>query len=147
MAPAASRRSTPARSTNNGGAVPTVAINPTGYAHDTGDDAAAVYDDDGNSGTPDVPIPTDARGFARDVGGVDIGAVELQNGAAYTVTTLDDQEYDGGDLADETADGGGLSLREALALTNADPLSADTINFDRGLDRRQRCCSCTASSW
>ena len=51
----------------------------------------------------------------------------------FTVTPLqDDQTYDGGDLAAETADGGGLTLREALGLANsaADP---DTIDFAAGL--------------
>ena len=80
--------------------------------------AGDVTDADGNGNTGET-LPIDARGFARDVGGVDIGAVELQQGATYSVTTLDDQEFDGGDLAAELADGGGLSLREALALANA----------------------------
>ena len=46
----------------------------------------------------------------------------------YVVTTLDDEAFDGGDLAAETADGN-LSLREALGLANANP-DADTIAFD-----------------
>src|SRR5262249_25608877 len=43
-------------------------------------------------------------------------------------TTLDDETYDGGTLAQETADGTGLSLREALGLVNADG-GTHTITF------------------
>jgi len=50
----------------------------------------------------------------------------------FTVTTSNDDAYDGGDLAAETADGGGLSLREAIGLANADA-DADTITFDASL--------------
>ncbi len=49
----------------------------------------------------------------------------------FTVTTLNDADDDltvTGDLADETADGDGLSLREALILANANA-DADTVNF------------------
>src|SRR5262249_41903768 len=103
-----------------------------GLAHDTGDDAAAVFDDDGNPVTPEVSIPTDARGFDRISGAhVDIGAFEQQ----LVVTTLNDggaDDFNGGDLTAELSDGGGLSLREALALANADP-DADTITFQAGL--------------
>ncbi|WP_395076285.1 hypothetical protein, partial [Hyphococcus sp.] len=49
--------------------------------------------------------------------------------ATFTVTTLDDEAFDAGDLAAETADGAGLSLREALALVS----DADTIEFDAAL--------------
>lgn len=51
----------------------------------------------------------------------------------FTVDTTADETYDGGDLAAETADGGGLSLREALALANANA-DADTVGFDAGLE-------------
>src|ERR671935_136686 len=50
----------------------------------------------------------------------------------YTVTTLTDEAFNSGDLAAETADGGGLSLREAIALANANA-GADTITFDASL--------------
>ena len=82
-------------------------------------------------------IATDARGFDRDVGGVDLGAFEQQDDANFVVTTLDDgvdNDFGGGNLAAETADGGGLSLREALALANGDPTTADIITFDESLD-------------
>src|SRR4029079_2981251 len=50
----------------------------------------------------------------------------------YTVTTLNDEGFGGGDLAAETADGGGLSLREAIALANANS-GADDITFAAAL--------------
>ena len=50
------------------------------------------------------------------------------------VDTDHDEEFDGGTLLDESNDGGGLSLREALALAAADPLSHDTITFVEALD-------------
>src|SRR5262245_38612107 len=52
--------------------------------------------------------------------------------ANYTVTTLDDELFNGGNLAAETADGSGLSLREALALTSSNGVS-DAIAFAPGL--------------
>ena len=39
--------------------------------------------------------------------------------STFTVTTANDEAFDGGDLAAETLDGGGLSLREAIGLANA----------------------------
>jgi hypothetical protein len=120
----------------NGGSVATVAINPTGIAQDAGVTADAVYDDDGNPATPPVPIPTDARGFARVAGAsVDVGAFEQQAGATFVITTLDD-ELDSTDPNATLADFGGagdLSLREALVLAAEDPTSIDTITFDPSL--------------
>ena len=55
--------------------------------------------------------------------------------ANYTVTTTDDTGVNTtvtGDLAAETADGGGLSLREAVLLANAS-YGSDTIEFDASL--------------
>ena len=49
--------------------------------------------------------------------------------ATLTVTTLDDETFDGGDLAAETADGGGLSLREAIGLAQ----DGDVVAFDFSL--------------
>jgi hypothetical protein len=121
---------------NNGGPVATVAINPTGTAHDAGDTAAAVYDDDNNPATPDVAIPTDARGADRVAGtSVDIGAFEQPVGESFVVTTLTD-ELDSNDPHATLADFGGagdLSLREALFLANEDPLTVDSITFDPSL--------------
>lgn len=121
---------------DNAGPVKTVAINPTGTAHDAGDTAAAVYDDDGNPATPDVAIPTDARDLDRVAGaGADIGAFEQQASQSFVVTTLDD-ELDSNDPHATLADFGGagdLSLREALFLANEDPTSVDTITFDPSL--------------
>lgn len=53
----------------------------------------------------------------------------------YTVTSLSDKGDDltvTGDLAAESADGYGLSLREAIALANANP-GEDTVTFDQSL--------------
>ena len=52
--------------------------------------------------------------------------------ALYLVTTLADEAFDGGEAVCGH-DGAGLSLREALALANADPDSADAISFDASL--------------
>lgn len=52
--------------------------------------------------------------------------------ANYTVTITNDDPFNGGGLAAETADGGGLSLREAIGLANA-TMAADTIDFAAGL--------------
>ena len=49
-----------------------------------------------------------------------------------TVTTLSDEIAQTSDLAAETIDGGGLSLREALAFTNANGLT-NNIDFQIGL--------------
>jgi len=49
--------------------------------------------------------------------------------ATFTVTTTVDDPFGGGTLAQETADGGGLSLREAIGLANAGARQ-DTIVFD-----------------
>jgi VCBS repeat-containing protein len=47
----------------------------------------------------------------------------------FIVNTSADETYNAGDLAGETADGSGLSLREALALAQ----NGDTITFDASL--------------
>lgn len=52
--------------------------------------------------------------------------------ADLIITTLNDEDASTTDLATETADGGGLSLREALAITNANS-DADTISFNAAL--------------
>jgi len=106
-------------------------------------DDNVVMDDD----APMQPL-TDARGAARLVdlpgaGGAaptafDYGAVELQSLAPavalnLVVTTAVD-EFDG--FVDSTISvlemGNGLSLREAVALANQNPATADTITFDDG---------------
>lgn len=57
------------------------------------------------------------------------------NGVAPSiqVTTLGDEGYDGGTLADELADGGGLSLREAIGLASNDYTTFDRITFHSDL--------------
>ena len=52
--------------------------------------------------------------------------------AIFIVTALDDETFDGGDLAAETADGGALSLREAIGLANANGATPDEITFAAG---------------
>ncbi|MEM7313853.1 MAG: hypothetical protein AAF497_11945, partial [Planctomycetota bacterium] len=47
----------------------------------------------------------------------------------FTVDTISDEAFGGGDLAAETADGDGLSLREAIELANTTTV-ADTVEFD-----------------
>jgi FG-GAP-like repeat len=121
---------------DNGGPVRTVAINPIGMASNAGDNSALPQDslDLNNNHNTTEPLPVDARGFARVTGGsVDIGAFEQQPSSVFVVTTLADEPYNGGTLAQEKADGSGLSLREALGLANQDPTTADIIVFDPAL--------------
>ncbi|MCP4304144.1 MAG: hypothetical protein GY788_04515, partial [bacterium] len=138
---------------DNGGAVETIALtrslaNPALEAGDATvlDETVFSADLNGDGDTDDV-ITTDARGFTRDVdfGGVggtpDLGAFEAQLDFELVVTTLLDMGDDltvTGDLAAETADGDGLSLREALLLANGadlddDPTNHATISFDASL--------------
>jgi hypothetical protein len=117
---------------DNGGPVKTVAINPAGITYNAGSNAALPPDsfDLNNNGNTAEPLPVDARGFARVAGGtVDIGAFEQQQGTNFLVTTLADNPYDGGTLAQELAEGNGLSLRQAIGLANQDPTSFDSIQF------------------
>ncbi|WDI32475.1 choice-of-anchor Q domain-containing protein [Hyphococcus flavus] len=111
---------------DNGGNVQTVALNTSGIAVDAGD--AGYLPAPGLPGDPDVQ---DARGVARVSGGdIDLGAVEMPQ--TFVVDTLldgGDDDFGGGTLAEEEADGGGLSLREALALAQ----DGDTVTFDNAL--------------
>ena len=103
---------------DNGGPTQTHAILPGSPAVNAGDNSLAV-DADGN------PLAFDQRGnpFVRiPSGAVDIGAFELQ---AYLVDTLLDESD--GDFSK-----GDLSLREAIELSNANPL-IDEIYFDAAL--------------
>jgi len=50
----------------------------------------------------------------------------------FTVTTIDDEMFNGGTLEQEAADGTGLSLREAVLLANA-TAGADEVAFDESL--------------
>jgi hypothetical protein len=56
-------------------------------------------------------------------------SLESRQMLSITVTTLEDQAYDGGDLAAETADDGHLSLREAIGVA----VPGDIIDFDPSL--------------
>ena len=138
---------------DNGGSVETIALNRdvANPAIDSGDatfldEATLGTDLNGDGDMVDV-ITTDARGLDRDVdfdgggGTPDLGAFEVQVDAELVVTTLLDSGDDAtvtGDLAAEMADGGGLSLREALILANADfdgdPTNATNITFDASLE-------------
>jgi hypothetical protein len=118
---------------SNGGPVQTIALSAAAAnpALDAGDDTLAPATD-ARGGPRD-----DAAGVANNGGNIsDLGAFELQaTPASLVVTTLSDStdnDYGGSDIVAETADGGGLSLREALALANADP-DANTITFDASL--------------
>jgi hypothetical protein len=113
---------------DNEGPVQTVGITPGGLADNAGAGGALPPDtfDLNNNGNTGEPLPVDARDFARVVGAsVDIGAVEL---GTYVVTTLVDNPYDGKPLAEELAEGNGLSLRQALGLANASG-GPSTITF------------------
>ncbi|MEM6623817.1 MAG: choice-of-anchor Q domain-containing protein [Pseudomonadota bacterium] len=108
---------------DNGGQVQTVALKTDGIAINAADPVL-------------ISVSTDARGtgFARDVGlAPDIGAYESQTPVnVLTVTTLDDEAYDGGITSAEQTDGSGLSLREAIALANSSNLPT-TITFAQDL--------------
>jgi predicted outer membrane repeat protein len=121
---------------DNGGGIKTVAIEQGGIAHNAGNNGVLPADPQDLDGDGNVaePLPVDARGGARVNGvNVDIGAVELQAvPQALVVTTLDDETFGGGDILIETADGNGLSLREALGLADGAP-DANEITFAAAL--------------
>ena len=116
---------------DNGGAVQTVAIKDGGVAHNAGDARRPpIYDHDGESGTPAVADP-DRRArpcralLARSV---DIGAFERRRRRP--------RGHHAGrrgvrrrQPCRRVADGGGLSLREALAFADLSPSTHDTIQF------------------
>ena len=83
-----------------------------------------IFDIDGDGDTSEQ-LPLDARGGQREVGVVDIGAVEFTGpvvtvgGDADTITNF----------TDDLTDGGGLTLREAVRWANA----GETITFDDGV--------------
>ncbi|WP_425410231.1 right-handed parallel beta-helix repeat-containing protein [Hyphococcus sp.] len=121
---------------DNGGPVDTVAINAAGVALDGGDNAnlpADLFDLDGDMNTAEA-LPVDARGEDRiQDTRVDAGAFEAVGPQTFTVTTAasagGEDGFEGGDLAAEMGDGGGLSLAEALGLAQ----NGDTIQFGAGL--------------
>lgn len=58
-------------------------------------------------------------------------------GAQFIVTTVDDEPYDGGSILAEILDGSGLSLREAIELTNnngGSPIGGDNDGDDIKID-------------
>lgn len=77
-----------------------------------------------NNGSNPSGIGFDQRGTARQSGsGVDMGAVERQNGTTFVVDTTVD-ESDGNFVP------GDFSLREAVETANLSLESADTVTFD-----------------
>jgi hypothetical protein len=113
---------------DNGGPVQTLALlgggdwaNPAVRPLDTLD-----LDHDGDA---TEPLPVDANGAPRIINGVfNVGASQA---SLLTVTTADDSGADSvvGSLAQDMADGDGLSLREAIAHSSADGI----IEFAAGL--------------
>lgn len=83
----------------------------------------SVNSADGRSGRIAIPIGTALL----------LGILANPSQAAdYLVSTTSDEPYDSGSLLDEMIDGGGLSLREAIALANGPEGDddGDTIAFD-----------------
>ena len=102
---------------NNGGTTQTHVLDTGSLAIDAGDPAYAGG----------LTVDQRGTGFNREEGGrIDIGAYEVQVPITLTVTTGEDEVFNSGDLAAETADGDGLALREAIELAG----SGDTITFD-----------------
>ena len=117
--------------TDNGGTVLTHAPLGGSALIDAGNNAVLPkdpFDIDGDANKTET-LPEDGRGETRVINGTtDIGAVEFQ----LQVSTANDEAFGGGTLAAESADGGGLSLREALAFANANA-NADHITFAANL--------------
>jgi hypothetical protein len=119
---------------DNGGVVQTIAIKQGGVAQNAGDDAELPVDaqDIDGDGNETEALPVDALGLGFDrvaLGQSDIGAFEQQS---LVVDTLDDEDAATTDLATEADDGDGLSLREALAIANANA-DFNAITFDASL--------------
>jgi VCBS repeat-containing protein len=113
---------------DNGGTVKTHAIlagSPLIGAGDASVRPADTFDLDGDSNTTE-PLPLDATGSARVNGNLDIGAVEAD--FDLVVTTAGDDSV-GASLAADRTDGGGLSLREAIAWAASDA----KIGFDESV--------------
>jgi hypothetical protein len=117
---------------DNGGPTYTHALLAGSPAIDAIPLAECTYDDDGDPGTPEVPLIKDQRGVARPRGGnCDIGA--------YEVTVCgDDLDNDGDGLIDLDDPGcrDAASVREDPQCQdgiNNDPGQDDSIDFDGGL--------------
>jgi hypothetical protein len=117
---------------DNEGPTETIALNPTGPAVEAGADALAVdtdgdllaFDQRGSGFSRAVDLP--GLGSAK----VGLGAFEVQSLPApptnFVVTTRIDEDDVGATVTDPG--GTGLSLREALRLTDATP-GPDTITL------------------
>ena len=128
---------------DNGGAVPTIAIRIGGIAQNAGDGAAAVYDDDHDTVTPDVAHPTDARGFARDVDARRRRRIRAAGRPDFVVTTLEDElEFDpNATLADFGGAGDSRCARRWCSPAGSD--LGDTITFAGALTGGPRSASTT----
>ncbi len=117
---------------DNGGAVPTIALNHFNYTNPALDTAGGglpsdVYDVDGDGNTSEY-LPTDARGpgyvreFAKGYGvpAADVGAFEAQGAIGLLVNTAEDSF----DLFDDK-----VTLREAVHMRDIGALTG-TISFD-----------------
>ena len=118
---------------DNGGPNLTHALLPGSPAIDEIPVADCTWDDDGDPGTPEVPLTKDQRGVARPQGdGCDIGAYEV-------TACADGLDNDGDDLVDYPNDPGCLnaaSVREDPQCQdgiNNDPAQDDLIDFDGGV--------------
>ncbi len=117
---------------DNGGPTFIHALLPGSPAIDAIPVADCSYDDDGDPGTPDVPLTEDQRGVVRPQGdGCDMGA--------YEVTACADGIDNDGDAFVDAADPGcrdAASVREDPHCQdgiNNDPAQDDLIDFDGGL--------------
>ena len=117
---------------DNGGPTPTHALLPGSPAINAIPLGDCTYDDDGDPGTPEVPLTADQRGVARPQGDAcDIGA--------YEVTACADGRNNDGDAFIDAADPGcrdATSVREDPQCQdgiNNDPGQDDLIDFDGGL--------------
>ncbi|MEM9222098.1 MAG: choice-of-anchor Q domain-containing protein [Pseudomonadota bacterium] len=123
---------------DNGGPVLTIALKSDGVAVNAGLTANLPPDSrdiDGDQDTSEA-LPIDARGEQRVSGPrPDAGAMEVQVVGTLVVDTLTDEAFSGGTLAEEAADGDGLSLREAIDYANANLTDANSlITFLEGLN-------------
>ncbi len=137
---------------NNGGALETVAIDAGDVGVNQASGAVAFpaplnetilgvdFNNDGDTldifnTVADLTVDARGAGFPRDDGaGVDVGAFEAGAGVPFSIVvdTIADEIKDQTTFAADAADGGGLSLREAIAWAN-DNADAQVITFDNGV--------------
>ena len=116
---------------DNGGTVQTHALLNGSALRGAGDATLLPADDfdiDGDMNDTEL-LPLDANGNARVIGALDIGAVESTGLQVTSASDAGDDGTIGASLAADIADGGGLSLREAINWSAA----GETITFDASL--------------